>query len=249
MKIALFDHKNSYTSPIGQRDLRVLRALRHEHDSTEHSVESTKPNNLIYFQQPMNPDHEATRRAQGLGLDDVILVLVALVQFKRKVLPMLLQALVNLWRQDVKLLVVGGEPDLLPRYKARTLVTGLARQVQYVNKHSDIHRLLHVTDTFLLPSLYEVFPLAALEAAAMGLPLLISPLDDVEEYLKDGQDRLLIALTPKRMTEALEQFLSLTSAGRRELGMRAAHYTQKYDEAHFTCAWRSFYRGIDRACL
>lgn len=249
MKTALFDHKSSHTSLIGQHNLRPLRTLRHEHDSTEYSVESTKLDNLLHFQQPMNSDREVARRAQGLGLNDVTLVSVALVQFKRKVLPILLQALVNLRRQNVKLLVVGGKPDLLPRYKARTLATGLDGQVQYVGKHSDVRRLLYVTDAFLLPSLYEVSLLAALKTAASGLPLLFTPLDGVEEYLKDGHDCLLITLTPKRTTAALERFLSLTSAGRRELGMRAAHDTQKYDGAHFTRTWRAFYRGVDRARL
>jgi len=249
LKIALFGHKNSNTSLIGQRNLRVLRALRHEHNSTEYSMESTKPDNLLHFQQPTNLDREAVWRAQGLGLDDVTLVFVPLVQFKRKVLPMLLQVLVNLWRQDAKLLVVGGEPDLLPRYKAWTLATGLTSQMQYADKHSDVCRLLYATNAFLLPSLYEVFPLATLEAAATGLPLLTTPLDSVEEYLKDGHDGLLIALALKRTTAALERFLSLTPARRRELGMRVAHDTQKYDEARFLCTWRSFYQGIDRVRL
>ena len=48
---------------------------------------------------------------------------VALGQFERKGLPLLLQALGTAGMERVKLIVVGGEPDLIARYREEAAET------------------------------------------------------------------------------------------------------------------------------
>jgi UDP-glucose:(heptosyl)LPS alpha-1,3-glucosyltransferase len=49
-------------------------------------------------------------------------------------------------------------------------------------------RLYAAADAFVFPTAYEAFPLVALEAAASGLPLLVTAVNGVEDLLEDGRN-------------------------------------------------------------
>jgi UDP-glucose:(heptosyl)LPS alpha-1,3-glucosyltransferase len=46
--------------------------------------------------------------------------------------------------------------------------------------------LYAASDAFVLPTTYEAFPLVSLEAAASGLPMLVTRVNGVEDFLLDG---------------------------------------------------------------
>jgi len=48
--------------------------------------------------------------------------------------------------------------------------------------HEDLPGIYNMADVFVLPSLYESFPLVALEAAACGVPIVIS--EEAKEMIK-----------------------------------------------------------------
>jgi hypothetical protein len=67
----------------------------------------------------------------------------------------------------------------------------LQQQVRFLGNRTDIPQILSASDVFVLPSLYEGMPLAAIEAAAMGKPVVATDVDGTREVLVDGLTGLL----------------------------------------------------------
>jgi glycogen(starch) synthase len=97
-----------------------------------------------------------------------------------------------------------------------------------------------------LPSHYEVFPLAALEGAAAGLPLLVTELNGVEEFLRDGKNGLLTQRTVAAVSDCITRFTEIPMARRTEMGCQARLDVEPYAAEKFVAAWREFYREVER---
>lgn len=70
-----------------------------------------------------------------------------------------------------KLLMVGDGPDR-PEAEEQCRLLKICDHVRFLGKQQEMEEILAVTDLFLLPSEYESFGLAALEAMASGVPVL-----------------------------------------------------------------------------
>ena len=85
-------------------------------------------------------------------------------------------------RPDAKLFLIGtGEMEKEVRAKIKAL--HLSDSVTLLGNRSDVNELLQAMDLFLMPSLHEGLPIAAIEAQAASLPLLISDTVDREVRL------------------------------------------------------------------
>lgn len=71
-------------------------------------------------------------------------------------------------------LVMAGDGEDMEKAKAEIGRLDLGGKTLCLGNRSDINRLLQAYDVFILPSLYEGFPVAAVEAMATGLPVLLS---------------------------------------------------------------------------
>jgi glycosyltransferase involved in cell wall biosynthesis len=186
-------------------------------------------------------DRDVYRHGLKLCAEDILLVFVALGHFERKGLPLLLEALGKLDDPRLKLVVVGGERDLVAVYQARVEQMGLSSHVQFAGMQRDIRSYLWAADAFVFPSFYEAFPLVALEAAACGLPLIVTPINGVEEFLSDGKNGILVAQTPEAVAYGLKRFLLLTPEARRAMGREAQRDVERYRQERFVAAWRDLY--------
>src|SRR5882724_6300900 len=85
-----------------------------------------------------------------------------------------------------KLLFVGDGPE---RQTAEELCRKLnvCDQVQFVGKQEQMEDILAIADLFLLPSEYESFGLAALEAMASGVPVISTNAGGLKEINIDGE--------------------------------------------------------------
>jgi L-malate glycosyltransferase len=85
-----------------------------------------------------------------------------------------------------KLLFVGDGPD---RFDAENLSRelGIIEDIRFIGKQEQIEEILAVSDLFILPSEYESFGLAALEAMAAGVPLISSDAGGLPEININGK--------------------------------------------------------------
>lgn len=86
---------------------------------------------------------------------------------------------------NAMLLIVGDGPDMV-QTKAEVKRLGLDEDTLFLGQRSDVYDLYQALDLYLLPSLYEGFPVAAVEAMSAGLPCLLS--DTITDELSFGEN-------------------------------------------------------------
>lgn len=84
-----------------------------------------------------------------------------------------------------RLILLGSGPELdRVRHRAREL--GVHDRIRFLGEHSQVVPVLSQADLFLLPSRYEAFGLAALEAMACGVPVVVARVGGLPELLGPG---------------------------------------------------------------
>jgi glycosyltransferase involved in cell wall biosynthesis len=83
------------------------------------------------------------------------------------------------------------------------------RDVFFAGWRENVPELLAIMDIFVLPSWREGVPRSAIEAAAMGCPLILSNIPGCREVVRHGTEGLLVPpRDPDRLTEAISTLLS-----------------------------------------
>ncbi|MDO9224766.1 MAG: glycosyltransferase family 4 protein [Pseudomonadota bacterium] len=132
------------------------------------------------FHPGLRDRYRADVRQQLNLSDDHPLFLFVGSGFERKGVDLLL----DLWPEvDATLLVVGRDRDLTGyRRRAR----GLRGRVRFIGPQEDVCPWYGAADAFVLPTLYDPLPNAALEALACGLPVLTSRKCGAAELIRPG---------------------------------------------------------------
>jgi glycogen(starch) synthase len=89
-------------------------------------------------------------------------------------------------------LVVAGRGSYLPALQAQAERLGLGDSAQFLGwvSEADLRGLVAAADVAIAPSLYEPFGLVALEAAALGTPVVVSETGGLAEFAAGGQRAL-----------------------------------------------------------
>ena len=139
-----------------------------------------RPYHLVRNALPLEPYRfrpdvrERTRGELGLGADRLVVGHIGRMcpQKNQAFLLKIFAAFYTKHKNAVLMLIGDGELHEALRRQARELVPEEA--VLWLGVRTDVPALLQAMDVFVLPSLYEGLPLAALEAQASGLPCLLS---------------------------------------------------------------------------
>lgn len=89
-----------------------------------------------------------------------------------------------------KLLLIGDGPDR-PIIESMCRDLGLCQDIRFVGKQEQLEDILSISDLFILPSEYESFGLAALEAMASEVPVISSNAGGLPEINIDGKTGFL----------------------------------------------------------
>jgi UDP-glucose:(heptosyl)LPS alpha-1,3-glucosyltransferase len=104
--------------------------------------------------------------------------------FERKGVRQLVQALAGL--PPASHLLVVGKDKHTRRYQRLAEALGVAQRVRFAGPLADVTGAYAAADAFALPTLYDPFPNAALEAMACGLPVLTSTKSGAAEFIEAG---------------------------------------------------------------
>jgi len=221
----------------------IAQELRREYHVPPDKVRIVgNPIDVSAMVPPPSFDREGLRHSLGFARTDMVVAFVALGHFERKGLQHLLIAFGRLRGSPLKLLVVGGEPQVVRAWQSRASKSGLGAMVKFVGFAEDVRPYLWAADAAVLPSSYEVFPLAAIQSLAAGLPLLATSVNGVKEFLRDGVNGILInGFCPEAVEGALVRLVALSSAQRHQFRVEAERSSLEYDAANFLTAWRRFY--------
>jgi glycosyltransferase involved in cell wall biosynthesis len=140
--------------------------------------------------------------------------------------------------------VVGGQPHLVRSYQTQVPRMGLSDNVRFVGQQDDVRPFLWTADIFALPSAYEAFPLVVLEAAAAGLPLLVTPLHGVEDVAEHGRNGLVVQRTVEAVADGLHQLTTLSANERRTMGEEARAAVRRFGTDRFLAGWYDRYHAL-----
>lgn len=126
----------------------------------------------------------AVRQQVSIPRDATVFVFVG-SGFERKGAGAFLSALAR--RRESAWAIVVGKDKRAARYQRLAARLGIAERVRFVGGVSDVRPYLAAADAFVLPTLYDPFPNAVLEAMAAGLPVVTSTKCGAAEILVEGQ--------------------------------------------------------------
>jgi glycosyltransferase involved in cell wall biosynthesis len=119
-------------------------------------------------------------------------------------------------RPHVVLLLVGPRGNLSAAIDARIARSLNRDRIRTLGHRDDVGDLLAAADLFVLPSMYEGFPGAAIEAMALGLPIVASNLPTLCEVVDDGASGLLVPpRDPDRLAQAMGRLVDTPDLARR----------------------------------
>ena len=156
--------------------------------------------------------HRASARsALGFSANETVFAFSSYGHYRRKGFWLIVSALQILEKegtQDVRLLVIGGTAKTLARLKTElaTRFPEYARWILFVGTTSEVEKSLAAADAFLFPSYFEAFSLAEIEAAAMGLPLLLTRHPGSEMILREGKNGVWLEFDPHDIAKKIQAF-------------------------------------------
>lgn len=148
---------------------------------------------------------------ERLGVKNEILLLFVGSGFERKGLKFLIQAVGVLKKQGqippCKLIVIG--KGRIKQYQDIADKCGVGADVKFIGPVKNVKGYYAAADIFTLPSIYEPFSNACLEAMASGLPVVTSRINGVSEILTHGKDGMIIEnpANPEEIAERIKPLL------------------------------------------
>ena len=128
---------------------------------------------------------DSARKELAIPADSKVLLFVG-SGFERKGLGTLLKAVSILRREDVKVLVAGkGDTK---KYEKLADRYGMSGDVVFAGVKEGIEQYYAASDMFVLPTLYDPFSNATLEAMASGLPVITTGNNGVAELIENGKE-------------------------------------------------------------
>ncbi len=189
------------------------------------------PNGIFPDQFAHSPSRDLFRRQWGLGNGPVVIFLGRLTERKgpQLLIPAFAKASRNI--PDARLLIVGPGDPRRSRLDVQIRKYDLTSRVFFTGllDGGDKHAALAASDIFALPAVGEGFSIAALEAMACGLPLLLTPGCNFPEVAEAGAG-LVVPREIGALSEALRTLL-LDSDRRAAMGKRA------YELVHAQYRW------------
>jgi UDP-glucose:(heptosyl)LPS alpha-1,3-glucosyltransferase len=138
--------------------------------------------------------------------------------------------------------VVVGRDKHVARYVALARKLGVAERIRFVGAVSEVRAYYAAADAFLLATLYDPQPNAALEAMACGLPIVTTPKCGVAELLVEGRSGFVRdALDHEGMADVLD---TLAAGDARGMGEAARMAVSRYTPQRMASEYLALYERL-----
>jgi glycosyltransferase involved in cell wall biosynthesis len=184
---------------------------------------------LVKFHPRQRAKYRAiVREKHALKSDDFVVVFSG-GDWRRKGLDLLIKTIELLRDQQIRLLVVGDDRN---GKEIRDFVKcqNLSSIVTFAGFQSEVHRYYAAGDLFVFPTMYEAFSLATIEAAASGLPVVMSDASGAIDLLGDGDCGAIVARDPIVIADRIMEY-------RRDPALLARHGRNARIKAERDFSW------------
>jgi glycosyltransferase involved in cell wall biosynthesis len=161
------------------------------------------------FRPPTPAERDAARSDLGMAADDEVVVALGRHEPSKgfEDLVAATAALVAS-RPRLHVLLAGREGNSTDQLRAAIDRAGVVDRIHLLGDRSDVERILHAGDVFVLSSLREGTSGATIEAMATGLPVVATELPGLAGILVGGRQALLVPpADPGRLAEAIARVL------------------------------------------
>lgn len=147
------------------------------------------------------------RQHHGLAPDDVVVLFVSM-NFELKRLDLVINGIAEVVEKEdgnssLKLLVVGKGDS--KRFGAQARGMGISERVIFAGVTDEVEKYYLASDIFAMPSRFDTFGLAVLEAMAAGLPVIITTRVGARDLVESSLSGFILSENPSvpEMTAAL----------------------------------------------
>ena len=163
----------------------------------------------------------ATRAALKIPAAAPVLLFVG-SGFERKGVPQLLRAAARMARSDAQIVIIGADRKL-KAMRALAEQLGLGQRVHFTGPLKDVRPWYGAADGFVLPTLYDPCPNAALEALACGLPTVTSTTCGAQEWVRPGLNGWVVdAVNEAALALRLDDLAGLAGNAEARVAARAS---------------------------
>jgi UDP-glucose:(heptosyl)LPS alpha-1,3-glucosyltransferase len=126
--------------------------------------------------------------------------------------------------KDIKLIVIGR--GNIKKFKSIAKEYGIADRVLFLGPQTNIERFYAASDVFVLPTIYDPFSNATLEAMATGLPVITTKNNGASELIRDEEEGFVInnPLDYKTLSERILLALSKKDMMGQKARLKAEEY-------------------------
>lgn len=171
------------------------------------------------------------RELHGLSPNDIIVLFVGM-NFEVKRLELILGSIAGLVgkrnrNSAMKLLVVGKGRE--GRYRSLARDLGIVNRVVFAGVTNEVEKYYLASDIFAMPSAFDTFGLAVLEAMAAGLPVIITRTVGARDLIDPGVHGFILPENPSLsdMTEVLTTLIQPEM--RKKMGENSRKAALKHD--------------------
>ena len=167
------------------------------------------PNGIDLSEFDNLPQWGKFRRKYGLGSDQRIILYLGRIH-KIKGLDLLVKAFADLSKplNNIKLVIVGPDDGYLPSLKKLIAHLEISAKVLFTGPLYGQEKLKAyvAADVYVLPSIYETFPIAVLEAWACGTPVVVTDRCGIADVI-DGEAGFVVPYDREQLQHALLHML------------------------------------------
>lgn len=187
---------------------------------------------------------ETVRAELGVRDDDVVIGTVANFRAQKAYPDLLAATRVLAARKVPARFVIVGQGPLEDEIRALHASLGLDGYVDILGYRPDAIRVLGGCDVFALASHYEGYPVAVMEALALGLPVVATAVGGMPEAVREGVEGLLVpARRPDLLADAIEALVR-DPVRRLAMGKAAAVRGRRYDIEGAVRRTEQIYRDV-----